>query len=149
MNFIPILWIGLILVFLIAEAVCALHLVSIWFAAGSLVALILHWIGLPLRLQVVAFVLVSGILLACLWPLTKRYLNPDHRATNLDAIVGSKCYVTVPIDNLHAQGQVKLNGMEWTARSTSGAQIEEGTQVIIDRIEGVKVFVSPLEVPVS
>ena len=148
MNFIPILWVVLIVVFLVVEAACAIHLVSIWFAAGSLAALILHWVGLPLRLQVVAFVVVSGGLLVALWPLTKKYLTPDHKATNIDAIVGTRCYVTAPIDNLHSQGQVKIGGMEWTARSTSGAPIEEGTLVVVDRIEGVKVFVSLAEVKV-
>ena len=45
-----------------------------------------------------------------------------------------------------AEGQIKVDGMEWTARSTSGAMIEAGTKVRVDKIEGVKVFVSPVEV---
>lgn len=144
----PVLWIGLLVVFLIVEAGCSLHLVSIWFAAGSLVALIVCWLGGPLWLQVTLFVLVSGGLLIGLWPLTKRYLNPDHKATNLDAILGAECYVISSIDNAHGKGKVKLNGMEWTARSTSGEIIEEGALVKVDRIEGVKVFVSLAEVKV-
>ena len=55
-------------------------------------------------------------------------------------------YVTADIDNLTAAGQVKLGSMEWAARSTSGQPIPEGTLVKADRIEGVKVFVSPVEV---
>lgn len=145
---ISVVWIGLMVVFLLAEAACPLHLVSVWFAAGALVALIVSWLGGALWLQVTLFVLVSGGLLICLWPLVKRYLNPGHKATNLDAIPGTKCYVISPIDNVHGQGQVKLNGMEWTARSTSGERIEEGALVTVDRIEGVKVFVSPAEVTV-
>lgn len=147
-QLISMVWMGLMVVFLIAEAACPLHLVSVWFAAGSLVALIVSWLGGALWLQVTLFVLASGGLLICLWPLAKRYLNPGHKATNLDAILGSKCYVTSPIDNVHGQGQVKLNGMEWTARSTSGEKIEEGALVTVDRIEGVKVFVSLAEVTV-
>ncbi len=148
MNQFSILWGVLLLGFLIAEAACPLHLISLWFAAGSVVALILNWIGLPLRLQIVAFVVVSGVLLGCLWPLTKKYLNPGHQATNLDSILGAECYVTASIDNVHAQGQVKLNGMEWTARSTSGSPIAEGALVKVDRIEGVKLYVSLAEVKV-
>ena len=147
-QLISMVWMGLMVVFLIAEAACPLHLVSVWFAAGSLVALIVSWLGGALWLQVTLFVLVSGGLLICLWPLVKRYLNPGHKATNLDAIPGTKCYVISPIDNVHGQGQVKLNGMEWTARSTSGERIEEGALVTVDRIEGVKVFVSLAEVTV-
>ena len=36
--------------------------------------------------------------------------------------------------------------MEWTARSTSGDPISTGTLVKVDRIEGVKVFVTPVRV---
>ena len=55
-------------------------------------------------------------------------------------------YVTAAIDNVAARGQVKLGAMEWTARSTSGEPISAGTLIRVDRIEGVKAFVSPLQV---
>ena len=58
----------------------------------------------------------------------------------------SRGYVTVDIDNNSAAGNVKLGAMEWSARSSSGAPIAKGTLVKVDRIEGVKVFVSPAEV---
>ena len=67
----------------------------------------------------------------------------------MEALVGTRGYVTSDIDNLTAVGQVKLGAMEWTARSTSGDPIPTGTKVKVDRIEGVKVFVSPAEVPVK
>lgn len=148
MDLIPIVWIGLVVLFLIVEAACPLHLVSLWFAAGAVTALAAYWFSAPFWLQVVLFIVVSGALLIGLWPLTKKYLNPGRQATNLDAIPGSRCYVTAPIDNVHGQGQVKLNGMEWTARSSSGKPIAEGTLVQVDRIEGVKLYVSLAEVKV-
>jgi membrane protein implicated in regulation of membrane protease activity len=54
--------------------------------------------------------------------------------------------VTAAVDNIHGQGQVKLGAMEWTARSTTGDPIPVETLVRVDRIEGVKVFVTPVEV---
>ena len=95
------------------------------------------------------FLIVSCVLLAALWPLTKKFLKPKLTATNIDSILGSTGYVTAAIDNVAAAGQVKLGAMEWTARSTSGFPIAEGTLIRVDRIEGVKVFVSPAEVKVS
>ena len=95
------------------------------------------------------FLLVSGVLLVTLWPLTKKYLNPKVTSTNIDSVIGSTGLVTAPIDNVSATGQVKLGAMEWTARSTSGAPIPEGTMVKVDKIEGVKVFVTPAEVPAN
>ncbi len=144
-----LIWVGLIVVFLIVEAACPIHLVSLWFAVGAIGAALACWLQAELWLQIVVFVAISAGLLVLLWPMTKKYLNPAHTATNLDSIPGSKAYVTAPIDNVHARGQVKLNGMEWTARSTSGSPIGEGTLVKVDKIEGVKVFVSPVEETVN
>jgi len=44
---------------------------------------------------------------------------------------------------------VKLGGMEWSARSTSGDPIPAGIEVRVDRVEGVKVFVTPVEATVT
>ena len=149
MELTVIIWFGLAIVFLVVEAACPLHLVSIWFVAGSLVAMVAAWLKWALWLQITLFLLVSGSLLALLWPMVKKHLNPKVEKTNVDAIIGTKALVTAPINNLSAAGQVKLNGMEWTARSTSGDPIPEGTLVKVDRIEGVNVFVSPVEVSVQ
>lgn len=139
-----IIWLVLMVVFLIAEAV-TVATISLWFAAGALVALLVSLLGLQVWLQVVLFLLVSGVLLACLRPMVKRHFTPKLTRTNVDAIVGTRGMVTAEIDNVCAAGQVKLNGMEWTARSTTGQIIPAGTLIRVDRVEGVKVFVSPAE----
>ena len=100
-------------------------------------------------LQITLFLVISCALLALLWPFIKKFLNPKLKKTNIDAIIGSEGLVTAAIDNITAQGQVKLGAMEWTARSTSGKPIPQGTLIRVDRIEGVKVFVSPVEVPAT
>jgi len=141
------IWAGLAVLFLIVEAACPLHLVSIWFVVGSVVALIAAMLKWALWLQITLFVLVSGVLLALLWPTVKKYLNPKVEKTNVDSVIGSTGLVTVAIDNLSAAGQVKLGAMEWTARSTSGEAIPVGTVVRVDKIEGVKAYVSPAEIP--
>ena len=149
MDLYEIIWFCLMVVFLIVEAACPIHLVSIWFAAGSLTAMVVSFLGGPLWLQIAVFLAVSCLLLALLWPFIKKFLRPKLEKTNVDAVIGTKGVVTVTIDNTAAAGQIKLGAMEWTARSTSGRPIEAGTLVKVDRIEGVKVFVSPAEVPVT
>ncbi len=139
------IWLALMVVFLIVEAACPIHLVSIWFVAGALVAAIAGLLHAQMWLQILLFVVVSGGLLICLWPFTKKFLKPNLVKTNVDAVAGTRCHVTAAIDNVEAQGQVKLNGMEWTARSTDGSPISAGTLVVVDRIEGVKVFVTPVK----
>lgn len=145
MNTAAIIWLVLMAAFLIVEAACPIHLVSVWFAVGALVAAIAGQLGAQTWLQVVLFLAVSGTLLAALWPVVKKFLKPGITKTNVDSIIGSEGYVTASIDNLSAHGQVKLGAMEWSARSTNGAPVPEGTLVRVDRIEGVKVFVTPVE----
>ena len=148
MELSSIIWFVLLVIFLIVEAACPIHLVSIWFAAGSFVAMVVSFLRGPIWLQITLFLVVSCVLVALLWPFIKKFLRPRLEKTNIDAIIGAEGYVTTTIDNLAATGQVKLGAMEWTARSASGTVIEKGTLVKVDRIEGVKVFVSE-EVNVS
>ena len=135
-----ILWFILVVVFLLMEA-ATVSLVSTWFAAGSLVAMIAALCGAEFWLQAVFFTVVSVALLAGLRPIVKKFLKPKLK-TNVDAIVEKTGLVLEQIDNIHGTGRVKLDGMEWSARSTENVVIEEGTLIKVDRVEGVKVFVT-------
>ncbi len=148
MNGMALLWFILMVVFILAEA-STVAVVSVWFAAGALVAMIASMLGAWLWLQVVLFLAVSAGLLWALRPFTKKWLTPRLTRTNVDAVIGTTGIVTGAIDNSLFAGQVKLGAMEWTARSSSGEPIAVGTQIVVDRIEGVKVFVSPAEVKVK
>ena len=139
-----IIWLILLILFLIMEA-NTVSLVSAWFAVGSLAALIASLFGAQLWLQITLFLVVSAASLACMRPLVRKYIKPRIVPTNTDALLQSQGYVTEDIDNLAAHGQVKLGAMEWTARSTNGDPIPQGTLVKVDKIEGVKAFVTPVE----
>jgi len=139
-------WGVLMAIFLVVEAACPFHLVSVWFAVGALAAVIVSLLGGALWLQALVFLVVSVALLVSLWPFVKKVLNPRHTPTNIDSVIGTEGYISAAVDNLAATGQVKLGGMEWTARSTTGEPLPEGTLVKVDRIEGVKAFVSAVKV---
>ena len=143
MNWNVFVWLLLFVLFLVAEG-STVTMISLWFAVGSLAAMITALLGGSLWLQLGVFLVLSAALLAALRPLVRRYIKPKVTATNVDSVVGSSGYVTERIDNLAASGQVKLGPMPWTARSTDGAPIEVGTLVKVERIEGVKAFVSPV-----
>ena len=138
------LWLAVFLLFLLVEA-CTVGVVSLWFAAGGLAAMIASILGAEFWLQGVLFLAVSCILLACLRPVVRKYFKPRLAKTNVDAVINTQGYITIAVDNLKAEGQVKLGGMDWTARSADGQNIPAGTLVRVDRIEGVKVFVTPVE----
>ena len=141
-----ILWLGLMVLFLVVEA-ATVTMVSLWFAGGALAAMGISALGGGILLQIAAFLVVSTGLLALLRPLARKHFTPKLTKTNVDSVIGMEGYVTHDIDNVAATGTVKLGAMEWTARSVSGEKISTGTLVKVEKIEGVKAFVTPVEVP--
>ncbi len=140
MNWI-LVWVVLLVAFLVIE-VATMGLTTLWFAGGALVAGILAVLHAPVYLQIAAFVVVSVVLIVFTRPIAVRYFNVDRVKTNAESIVGKKAIVTTAINNLKAEGQVTVNGMEWTARSVADdVVIPEGAVVYIVAINGVKLIV--------
>lgn len=142
---VKIIWLILLIAFVWVEAE-TVAMVSLWFAFGALAALIVESTGGGLGFQIFIFVVVSAGLLLLLRPITRRYFTPKLTKTNVDAVIGTTGMVIKAVNNDLSQGQVKLGGMEWTARSTTGEEIPEGTKIRVDKVEGVKVFVTPCPV---
>lgn len=135
-----IMWL-ILMVACLAVEICTLGLASIWFAGGALLALIIALLGGPLWLQLLAFLVVSIVLLVFTRPIATKYFNKNRAKTNVEGVIGKQAIVTMAIDNLKGQGQIVTDGMEWTARSLDSSVIEEGTVVVIEKIEGVKAIV--------
>ena len=142
-----VFWTVMLLAFIAVEAI-TVSLVSAWFAAGALAAVICALLGGEIWLQSVLFFLVSGMMLL-LRPIAKKHFTPKLTKTNVDAVIGAPGKVIARIDNDSATGKVRLGGMEWSARSTSGEILDEGTMIRVDKVEGVKVYVSPVRVTVG
>ena len=142
-NFSAIMWLVLLVGFVVLEAV-TVKLLCIWFAAGSLAAMVVSLLGGAMWLQVLVFFVVSIVLFAALWPMAKKHLKPKLVATNTDALVGRICTVTETIDALDS-GRVKVGDVTWSARCENGEIISAGTQVKILKIQGTKVLVEPVK----
>ena len=148
MNLEAFFWLAAMIVFLAAEAM-TVTLISIWFAAGALGAILVALLGGSLMLQVSVFLLLAVLLLLSLRGIVRKHITPRISKTNIDSVIGATGIVLTPVNNITALGQVQLNGVEWSARSTDGTPISAGALVKVDRIEGVKVFVSPVSESVS
>ncbi|NBI65515.1 NfeD family protein [Pseudoflavonifractor sp. 60] len=126
---------------LVAGEAATVGLVCIWFAAGAAGGFVTAVLGGPFWLQLVVFAAVSALTLALVRPAASRFAHPRRSPTNADRVIGQVASVTETIDNEAAAGQVSVLGQIWTARSQLGVVIPKGSQVIVKRIEGVKVFV--------
>ena len=130
-------------VFLVVEAATA-GLTCIWFAIGSLAALIAALFDAQLWLQIVWFLVISFVTLYFTRPLVKKYVNSRSQPTTADMVIGKEALVTEDIDNVEATGAVSVGGKVWTARSADGGRIKSGAVVSVLRIEGVKLIVEPV-----
>lgn len=133
-------WIVALVAFVVIEALTA-QLVTIWFAVGSVAALIAEMLGAEVWLQWTIFVAVSAIVLVATRPFVKKFTKQKVQPTNADRCIGEIAVVTEKIDNIAGKGAVKINGIEWSARTQSGETVEEGSKVKVVKIDGVKLIV--------
>lgn len=136
-------WLVLLIIFVVVECL-TVGLVSIWFAGGALIAMILAMAGAGAVWQDVAFFVTSGLFLVVTRPFVKKYLLNKRVKTNYQSVIGEVAKVTEKIDNYNQTGTAFADGKEWTARSTEDAvTIEKDTLVKVTAIEGVKLIVEP------
>lgn len=137
------IWLIALILLVVGEAV-TVGLTFIWFAVGALGGLITAVLGGDVWVQVLVFLVLSGLSLALIRPFAARFMRTSRTATNADRVIGKTAVVTQAIDNLEGKGQVNVSGQIWSARSEHDVTIPPGTEVRVLRIEGVKLFVEAL-----
>lgn len=136
-------WLVAAVVLLAVEAI-TVGLTSIWFSLGAVAALIVSFFTGNIWIQIGCFLAVSFLTLFGVRPAAKRFMASSRQATNADRVIGAEGVVVEAVDNLNATGQVKVKGMVWTARAVDDTVIPQSTLVRVERIEGVKLIVTPL-----
>lgn len=135
-----ICWLVIFLVLLLIE-IFTLGLTTIWFAGGAIVAFISTLCDANITVQIILFVVVSVILLIVTRPIALKYLTKNTLKTNVEEIIGKNAIISKEILDGNNNGEAKLNGEIWMARSQNGEQIKEGETVEIVAVEGVKLIV--------
>lgn len=134
-------WLAAIVLFVIIE-INTMALTTIWFAGGSVAAFLAALFGVSVKIQLVLFLIVSGILLFFTRPFATKIINKGTVKTNAASLVGKKARVTAEINNQLSQGAAVVGGQEWTARTENEEDvIPAGEIVLIKEIRGVKLIV--------
>ncbi len=132
-----VVWFFLFLLLLILE-IATVNLVSIWFAIGALFSFATSFFTDSILVQVIVFILASGCSLMITKPIVKKMRKREIHFTNADRIIGKKGLVLRRIEKYHP-GEVSTLGSIWTA--VSDEKIEKGEEVVVERIDGVKIWV--------
>lgn len=136
------IWILIATVCFIGELITAGFFI-LWFGVGASVAAVLNYLGFSETTQFIAFILVSLILLALSRPFAKRITEglPNKKAAS-DRLIGEKGVVIEQISRKNG-GLVRISGDTW--RAVSDNEIKEGNDVLVEKIEGVKLVVKPVK----
>lgn len=135
-----IAWLVVFVVFAALELV-SLGLTCIWFAIGALAGCVAVLLGANWIVQAVVFLVVTMVVLIFIRPFAIKYVNNKAEKTNVESMAGKQGKVVVEIDNINAKGMIKVDGMEWTARSVDGEIIPKDSLVTVVSVEGVKAMV--------
>lgn len=116
-----------------------------WLGVAALLAMLISFFTNSIIIQTTVFVISSGLLIFATRPLVNKLTKKDTVPTNVYSLVGKRGIVIEDIDWSTGKGQIKSEGEVWSAKTNEHIDIPKGTEVEIESIDGVKVFVKPLK----
>ena len=138
------LWLGIFVMSLVFEFLTT-DLLSVWFAGGALVSMVLAICGVAWYVQVVVFFVLSFVLLFCFRKLALKIFNKEESKTNANAVIGKEFDLLASI-GFNKAGEIKINDVIWSAIcEDSHVEIPEGTRVKVVGIKGNKYIVKEIK----
>ncbi len=135
------IWILLGLLLLLAELLTPGGFYIIFFGIGAVVVGVLAGFNAagPLWFQ---FILFSILSVLTLWLFREKLLQltQGERRENVDSLVGETAVATEEI-HLNDVGKAELRGTSWNARNVGDKPLTRGQRCIVERVEGLTIFV--------
>jgi len=125
-----------------AGEVVSLDLVLLMFAGGAVGGMTVALLGGATAAQLIAFIVVSGLLLLVVRPVAKRHLTERTplQLDGVDTLIGRTAKVTRAVDS--SGGRIRMGADEWSARSQhSGEAFAIGDTVRILQVDGATAVV--------
>lgn len=133
-----ILWV------IIAATAIAIDLITsaflfIWFAVGSIAAIVTKMLHFSFTIQIIVFVTVSAVSMLIGYPIVKDTIKKtvNRTPTMEEGYVGR--IITVD-EEVMERAHIKIDGIYWTVQ-ISGLSVKKGDKVIITGIEGNKMLI--------
>lgn len=138
-----IVWLIITIVMFLLEIATAL-LISIWFVAGAIIAMILATLGVNIYFQIGAFIIISTLVLIIGFHYRDEILMRRKKvATNVDRFIGKEGVVEEAFNPITGQGRALVNGVSWRIETTDSTPIPAGTLIIVKDIAGTRLIVTP------
>lgn len=135
------IWLSIVIALAFIE-VMTTNLVTVWYIASGIMALILSLFIDSYLIQFSVFVIVGTILLFTTRDYLMKLIVKKKESTNLDRVIGMTAIVTEEIAK-NKSGEVKVDGKRWTAISDKKIKVDSTVKVL--EINGVKLKVEEVE----
>ncbi|MGE5627704.1 MAG: NfeD family protein [Solirubrobacterales bacterium] len=129
---------------IIAAAGIAIDLVTsaflfVWFAAGSIAAIIALMLKFSFTVQLIVFISVSAVSMAIGYPIVKRTLKKTVKKTKTmeEGYIGRIISID---DEISERAHIKIDGIYWLAK-IEGEPLKRGDKAKIIGIEGNKIVI--------
>ena len=133
-------WLAVTVIALVIEFTTN-EMVSIWFAGGGIVALILSACGVPWAITMPVFLVLSFALLISFRKIVMKYFSKGDSRVNADSAIGKE-YTLLTAIEFNKPGTININDVVWNVTTeTQGATIPEGTIVRVLSLKGNKYIV--------
>lgn len=134
-------WLIVIIICCFLEAI-TVNLVSVWFIASGIVALIASFFTDSLEIQLGIFVILGIFLLVTTRKPLQKLVNQKKEKTNVDRIFDMTGIITKEISK-NKSGEVKIDGKYWTAISDETIPVNSIVKVL--SINSTKLKVKKVE----
>lgn len=134
-------WLAVILICAFLEAI-TVNLITIWFIASGIIALIVSIFVDSVFIQCSVFVLIGILLLITTRRPLQNMVNVHHEKTNLDRIYNMTGIVVEKI-LVNRPGVVKVDGKYWTAISDDDIDVDSIVSIL--EINSTKLKVKKVE----
>ena len=143
------IWLAAAVVFTVGEIAVAGSFFLMPFGAGALAGAAVSFLGGAVGLGWLAFVVVSAVCSAWMWPLGRRLdRNTPHAPVGATRWVGRQGYVLQDIPaEPGGTGLIRLDREEWRAESLVPQRIRAGSTVLVSRVDGTRLIVMPVSEP--
>lgn len=136
-----VLWLVLMLGLAAVETL-TLDLLFLMLSIGAVAGLVAALAGTAFFIQVVAFCVVSLLMVLLVRPVALKHLKRGsaEQLSNIDRLIGEHALTLEPVTGL--SGTIKIGGDTWTARTVDGTSLAAGERVTVARIDGATAVVT-------
>ncbi len=136
------IWVSVAIVFLIAEIFTGGTYMLPMAVAAAAAAIVSYFTGFNVVVEVLVFCGITVIGYFAMRPFAARVTNAPDVSFGAERLVGTTGTVTKAVSGIDFSGMVKIGGEEWRARSADDTPIPEGSEVVVQSVDGAHLRVS-------